>query len=152
MQNRERQYFFTEDMDLHFGRKESHRIFLKWKPQLRDTGPHFPPSLPEFVKMFTDLILNINKTCTLGCTARKHAQWSMHGRGSLMWELCSTNIMQNTECNWRSPRHRCICKHSSTRQMYHFTGLGQLKERESKAEETKPARTVLCWEPPRDGG
>lgn len=36
-----------------------------------------PPPPPEFVKMFTDLILNINKTCILSCTARKHAQWSM---------------------------------------------------------------------------
>lgn len=36
-----------------------------------------PPPPLEFVKMFTDLILNINKTCKLSCTARKHAQWSM---------------------------------------------------------------------------
>lgn len=60
--------------------------------------------------------------------------------------------MWNSECTWKSPRCRCIYKNSSTRQMYHLTGLAQLKERESKAEEIQPARIVLCWGPPREGG
>lgn len=53
---------------------------------------------PRFVKMFTDLILNINKTCTLSCTAKKNAAFRCTAEQGIAEAVCCASFAPQILC------------------------------------------------------